>query len=926
DEYGAAMLRRDGRMINADAVILCRGCKDPAKGEPTLRCEDCFGDRLLCAACCVDRHLDNPLHNIERWDGQVFQRCSLKSLGLRVQLGHSDGSTCSEPAQLHPKFVVLHTNGIHEVNVDACDCEHRLLAGPPEVQLLRVGWFPATDSRPRTCATLAVMDVFVLSTQQSKTTIYDFYKTLEKLTNNSGGKVPYRYNTFLRMCREYPHLLMLKRAGIFHEHGGVLATKPGQCAIRCPCCPRPGVNLPHDWQSASAENAFLYIVFLAIDACFRLKRRLVSSELKDPSLGPGWSYMVESSPYRAYLLSVTDQKEMSTCSGLAALDYANTKFSKGYSSTGVGMGVCARHEFVQANGVGDLQKGERYANMDYIFASILRHIHPHLMKIISYDIVCQWWRNLRARVKQLPPLVRFRVVMSIFRFVIPKLHIHAHTMSCQLNFSLNLVPGSAQTDGEGIERPWANIGGVASSTREMGPGSREEVLNNHWGFWNWQKLLGLADRLRTRLDRANTEYAAQLEAFTTFSMEQGADVPAWREMVEKFEADGKNNENPYEQLYLGLTEAQVLLKLEEQESARLQAGEGVPPIHRVSPSSFVAAGLEVEEQQRRVRLQVELKKAQTTAQQIDVVALRRDLSRSIRRLRTLQATYTPAAILALTNRDPPDDEQPETEPLFLPSALSAEERLVDTVKDLAEKENELRYAQCAMALVTLRNQLHIKSRLLTYKKLQSRNQGANTRARSIVMRNESQIRLHSEKYQMAYEARRCLFNGDTNLIGWRVLRQGDIRCMEDAEEVRSGAEKRRQQTERRLRREDDLRALGELPPLTAEERERVVRDGGENVREVSWIWTGTGTTGTDVELREALRIEWAKAYARVRRWREETRLLQEEARRLPVSLEYEAVEWERRVRLVPVGDAVEFEQAEGGIAYALKQAAMYREI
>jgi hypothetical protein len=52
---------------------------------------------------------------------------------------------------------------------------------------------------------------------------------------------------------------------------------------------------------------------------------------------------------------------MSTCSGLAALDYANTKFSRGYSTTGVGMGVCARHEFIQPNGVGDLQKGERYA-------------------------------------------------------------------------------------------------------------------------------------------------------------------------------------------------------------------------------------------------------------------------------------------------------------------------------------------------------------------------------------------------------------------------------------------------------------------------------------------------------------------------------------------------------------------------------------
>ncbi|KAJ6553888.1 hypothetical protein B0H10DRAFT_1754054, partial [Mycena sp. CBHHK59/15] len=100
----------------------------------------------------------------------------------------------------------------------------------------------------------------------------------------------------------------------------------------------------------------------------------VSSELKDPPLDPGWSYLTERVPYREYLLTVTDQDEMSTCSGLAALDHANSKFSRGYSATGVGMGVCARHEFIQPNGVGDLQKGERYANMDYIFASLLRHI------------------------------------------------------------------------------------------------------------------------------------------------------------------------------------------------------------------------------------------------------------------------------------------------------------------------------------------------------------------------------------------------------------------------------------------------------------------------------------------------------------------------------------------------------------------------
>jgi hypothetical protein len=50
--------------------------------------------------------------------------------------------------------------------------------------------------------------------------------------------------------------------------------------------------------------------FLAINACFRLKRRLISSVLKDPSLASGWAYMVETLTYRDHLLTMTDQKEV----------------------------------------------------------------------------------------------------------------------------------------------------------------------------------------------------------------------------------------------------------------------------------------------------------------------------------------------------------------------------------------------------------------------------------------------------------------------------------------------------------------------------------------------------------------------------------------------------------------------------------------
>ncbi|KAF7337193.1 CxC2 domain-containing protein [Mycena sanguinolenta] len=760
----------------------------------------------------------------QRWTGVFFQSSCLKELGLRIQLGHLPRERCSTPRELHPKFVILHTNGIFEIAIDACDCEHALSAGSDKIQLLRAGLFPATDDRPRTAATFEVLDEWMVSTLQAKTTMYDFYKMLEKRTDNAGGCVPNRYNAFIQMSQEYAHLQMLIRGGRGHDSTGMDSTRPGQLA---------------GWENASPDDQYLYIIFLALDACFRLKRRMVSSWAKDPSLSGGWAYFVESPEYREFLMTVTDQKEMSTCSGLAALDYANTKFARGYSATGVGMGVCARHEFIQLNGVGDLQRGERYVAFGICkhgFASLLRHIHHRLRKIISYDIVCQWWKRLKSRLAKLPKLVRLRIVLAICRFVIPKLHIEGHTLLCKVSFSLNLVPGSAQTDGEGIERPWANIGRVASSTGEMGPGSREDTLNNHWAWWNWQKLLGMAERLRTRLDHAKTEYAAQLEAFTTFSTQQETHVLRWRAMVEAFEADG-TQKNPYAVEMKALTEAQVLLCLEQEESQRAEAG--VPGIHTVSPSSFVAAALEVEDQQWNS------KKAGTTAQEINLIALRRDLRRSIRRLRTLQATYTPAVILELAKHQAPEGEQPENEPLFLPSSLSAAQRAVEPVHGLAVIEDQLRDAQCAMSLVLLRNQLMIKARFLLYKRLHARHQGANTRARTLVVRNESKIRLHSEKYQMAHAAKLRLANGDEAKCGWRKLLETDIRCMEDPDDLRKSAVERKKKMDRCLAREDMLRATGELPPLTAEEKEQARRNASENTCEVSWIWTCAGTNGTN---------------------------------------------------------------------------------
>ncbi|KAJ6474079.1 hypothetical protein DFH09DRAFT_1343353 [Mycena vulgaris] len=656
----------------------------------------------------------------------------------------------------------------------------------------------------------------------------------------------------MRMMQEWRHLVMLKRVGWGNDTERTVAeTRPGELAVSCPACPQPGVNLPEDWEKAEGAKRFLYILFIAIDACFHLKRRLVSSVVKDPALG--------------------SRKEVSGReNGLAALDYVNTKFSHGYGATGVGLGVCARHEFVQKNGAGDLQKGERYANMDYIFASLMRHHDVRLLKYLSYDICCQWSKYLIERLKLLPPAIRLTLVIALVRFLIPKLHIYGHKMLCQLFFSLNYTQGSAQTDGEGIERPWANIGPVATSTREMGLGLRLDTLDNH------------------------CERNFQEELLATFTANQMEHVPTWKAMVEVFDADN-TSPNPYELPKTGITEHDVRLQLVEEEVQEMT------PIHNVSPSTFVLVGLDLEEQQRHVRIEAETRKDLSTKQTAEMLEKRTKLGCYMARFRTLQGVYTPLQALSEHPASPPGKEEEvaghvENVPLYLPSALSEAQQVLGCFKGVVKIEERLCDAQCRSALEQIRSHLHVKSHFRTYKSGNARHQGATTRLRNLMNRNDGKIRLHAEKYVAAWEAKWRLVG--TDLVGWRRLNpKKDLRCM-DSEEDRAQRNARKVLGKKR--------AVGEK--ATAEDKEDGVGKGqrrkgktGEGKHTISWIWMGTDTSSSATE--KAILtgtyffIAWAKAWARTKRWMEE-------------------VCWWASL---PVGEGRTAEQTEGALAYAARQ-------
>ncbi|KAJ7248280.1 hypothetical protein B0H12DRAFT_1020264, partial [Mycena haematopus] len=313
-----------------------------------------------------------------------------------------------------------------------------------------------------------------------------------------------RREQFTLMCREYRHLQMCKRAGRCHDgiavvRGGgsselvygVDATKRGELAVPCRACPHPGINLPSGWELVGSDKAWLYQLMLSEDANFKMKGRATSSRENDPTLGPGWAYMVANNEYLAHLAKYAHQDEISHCVSFAALWRANDKRSKGLRATGIGSVSCSRHELFRANGTGDLQKGERYANMDYLFFSSVMGL-TLLMIIASYDIACQWYRKFLERMKGLPEAMRLPHGMKM-QLKVPKFHLPPHIKKCHAPFSFNYTKGVGRTDGEGVERNWSWLNMIARSVSVMGPGSREDTIDDFCGYSNWRKTVKMGE-------------------------------------------------------------------------------------------------------------------------------------------------------------------------------------------------------------------------------------------------------------------------------------------------------------------------------------------------------------------------------------------------------------------------------------------------
>lgn len=93
------------------------------------------------------------------------------------------GMPCPSHTRGHKDFTILHTNGIHTLNVDFCGCEN---SPPHRDQLLEVGWWPSTPLEPQSAATMHLLRSFHTWNLQGQISPTDFYRGLEQLTCGDG--------------------------------------------------------------------------------------------------------------------------------------------------------------------------------------------------------------------------------------------------------------------------------------------------------------------------------------------------------------------------------------------------------------------------------------------------------------------------------------------------------------------------------------------------------------------------------------------------------------------------------------------------------------------------------------------------------------------------------------------------------------------
>ncbi|KAL1671667.1 hypothetical protein EV122DRAFT_284713 [Schizophyllum commune] len=833
-----------------------------------------------------------PLHCPENWTGSYWEKVSLASLGLIYQLGHG-GKPCPRPEPLVRSLTVIDQR-LHSIKLRYCGC--RLDQGAEHtVQLLRNRWYPATTFDPETCATFAALDWFRLAAVHANVNVHNHVKVLEAISDPLGLKaVPDREKSLGRMYRQYSGMLRMKRSGRGNIPRGLKTTLPGELAVRCWACPRAGVNLPDGWEKLPLYERYRFLPILAVDANFRLKNRIRNNEQGGPALTEGLGYFVDTPPYKDYLRTCVKESDISSCIAFAALAEKETKITKGLRVSGVAGVICARHEVIQPHGFVDLQKGERYCNIDYVLCSVLRQLRSKSVTC-SYDIGCQYKVNFLERVKNLPASIRPDPTLNI-RFGLPVWHGGIHEEACRSRNSLKYHDGVGRTDGEGIERIWSLFNSYAWATKEMSEGARHDALEDKGDRINFVKNIQNATTLSRRLIIALDEREVQVQAFKRVSKTvDPAKLMEWKSDVQRWRAD-PTSPSPFTMPEShNVSEAEVRRILDAEELQEIKDGRA--GVHTTSQTAFLAAGLQLEIAQCRIMADIQGPAIIPMNLEGLINNRRRALLVKNDKFEDLRKVHMPGAQDYIEELESNDVRAVDAEhhKIYMPSDIPANRRRAICAEGLPEKELRLRVAQGHDILSRLRRKLHAKQYYIEWRNKHATGQKQSTRARALLSTLQEKIDLDVVAYRRTRQAILSLRNVEHDdafppLLHSDLTLEGELAEPDDAAQARLS------------------RAGSSARPT------RIHVSTGKH--KMSWIWTARGAPSEDeANVLETVRCLWAKALARKERWDEEVIIVQEDMRRCLRSLESEANTWRERADAdIERGEAY----ASGTRAYAMR--------
>jgi hypothetical protein len=131
-------------------------------------------------------------------------------------------------------------------------------------------------------------------------------------------------------------------------------------------------------------------------------------------------------------------------------------------------------------------------NIDFCLSEALKYNMEGIKQaLLSYDLMCQYWKNLEKRFQGNPHLM-FPQAVEFLR-AIGLFHVHGHVDHCYARYAPTFIPGAGMVDGEVLETLWAALNKIADSTRSQSTAHRRETLDDHMNDSNWKKLVGLSE-------------------------------------------------------------------------------------------------------------------------------------------------------------------------------------------------------------------------------------------------------------------------------------------------------------------------------------------------------------------------------------------------------------------------------------------------